>query len=165
MPPAPSAASPGCLGKPGTNRNQAVLEEPGPAHGQHRSLEIDITHGQAPCLAEAKTGPVEDEQECPHGGGIELDRALAAGIDGAEQKLQFTPGEDMGRCRLRPTRLVLGCRQRRAGSMAAADRPAPESGQRPVPARPGPGERSLAGQEAENIGLADGVPPPTCRQN
>ena len=151
--PAPDGVGLQRLGQLVADRNQAVLEELGLAYGQHRVLEIDIADGQAQRLAETKTGPIEQQQECPHGSRIKLNRALAADIDDPEQTLQFVTGEDMGRCRYRPPRLVLGRRKRRAGGMAAADRVLPETGQCPVFVGAGPGERTRAGQEAEHVDL------------
>ena len=46
-------------------------------------------------FAKPKTGPVKQQEQCPQGGGIELNRALPADIDGPEQALQFVTGEDV----------------------------------------------------------------------
>ena len=61
----------------------------------------------------------EKQEQRPQGVAVELDRALPADIDGAEQALQLVMRVDVGRCRPRLSRFVIGCRVRRPGRVAA----------------------------------------------
>ena len=125
--------------------------ELGIAYGQHRIAQVDIIERQALCFAEPKTCAMEKQEQSAQGVRIELDRALPADIDSAEQSQQLVTGEDVRWCRARLSRFVIGRGKRRPDGVAAADRVAIEPGQCSVLVGPVPGERTVAGKEAQNI--------------
>ena len=100
------------IGKLWGDGNKAVLEELGIAYGQHRIVQVDIVERQALCFTEAKTGPVEQQEQHPQGAGIKLKRVLPTGIDSPEKALQFITREDVRRCRTWFSRLVISRRKR-----------------------------------------------------
>ena len=60
-------------------------------------------------------------------------------------------------CRPRSPRFIIARRKRRPARVVAADRVAVEAGQGTVLVGPVPGERSVAGKEAENVRFGDRV--------
>ena len=139
------------IGKLGTDGNEAGFVELGIAYGQHRIAQVDIIERQALRFTEPKTCAIEQQEQSAQGLRIELDRALPADVDGAEQSLQLVSGEDVRGCRARLSRFVIGRGKRRPDDVAAADRVAIEPGQCSVLVGPVPGERTVAGKEAQNI--------------
>ena len=69
--------------------------ELGIAYGQHRIAQVDIVERQALCFAEPEACAVEKQEQSPQGVRVELDRALPADVDSAEQALQLVTGEDV----------------------------------------------------------------------
>ena len=84
-------------GELASNGNEAALVELGVAHRQHGVRKVDIPHGQVERLAGSQTSPIQDQEECPEGIGIEAAGTSSADIDGFEQALQFLTGEDVRR--------------------------------------------------------------------
>ena len=77
------------IGKLCRDGNETALVELGVAYGEDRIREVDIVERQALCFAEAQTRAIEQQEQCPQGVAVELDRTLPAGIDRVEQTLQL----------------------------------------------------------------------------
>ena len=140
-----------------THGNQPALLELRIADREDRLRRIHIKQGESGRLAEPQPGPVEHQQQGPERRGVELPGALQGIVDviRVEEALQLIPAVDMWRCLQGWAPLAF--RKRRREGMAAADRVAPEPGQRVVFVFAVPGNGACPGEEGLDLRACDSV--------
>ena len=113
--------------------------------------QIDIRERQPRRLAEAQSGPVQQEKQRPECHRVQLDRAPAAGLNSCriEEPSQFVARVDVGRRPERRSRFTAW--QRRTARVAAADRMPPEAGKDVILVLAMPGQWALARQEGHDL--------------
>ena len=139
----------------GADGNEAALVELRIAYRQHGLRQVDIIDRERSGLAAPQGRSVEKQEQRSQGLPVQLNRVGLAFLDSAEQAAQLVAGVDVGWPRFGRLRLVVG--QRRGTGVAAADRIAVEARQRAVLVLPVSGQRTVAGEEGEDLRTGDRI--------